>query len=105
MSKEFTDSNFEEEVINQEGLTVVDFWAPWCGPCKVLSPIIDKVSKAYDGKAIIGKLNVDDNTAKTTEYGIKSIPSILLFKDGKEISRTTGIRNESQLKEFIDANL
>src|SRR5690625_6632022 len=81
---EFTDENFATEVESGNGLTVVDFWAPWCGPCRFVAPVIDALADEYEGKAKIGKLNVDDNPATASRYGIRSIPTIGLFKDRSE---------------------
>lgn len=90
MAAVFTDSNFEAEVINADKLTVVDFWAPWCGPCLQLGPTIDALSKEYEGKVNVGKINVDENPNVSVNYGITSIPCVLFIKDGKVVDKQIG---------------
>jgi thioredoxin 1 len=90
MAAVFTDSNFEAEVINADKLTVVDFWAPWCGPCLQLGPTIDALSKEYEGKVNVGKINVDENPNISVNYGITSIPCVLFIKDGKVVDKQIG---------------
>ena len=87
MAFELTDTNFQEEVLDKEGLTVIDFWAEWCGPCKMISPIIEDLANDYEGKVLIGKVNVDDNPELSIKYGIRSIPTILFVKDGEIVDR------------------
>lgn len=95
------DNNFKGEVINNKGLTIVDFWAPWCGPCKMFGPIFENVSSIKTGVKFC-KLNVDeDNENISKEYGVMSIPTVILFKDGKEINRNIGFMDEDSLIEFI----
>lgn len=101
MSKEVNEKNFEE-VISSEGVVLVDCFAPWCGPCKALSPIIDELSKEYEGKAIIGKLNVDANQAIAVKYGIRSIPTLLIFKGGQLVDTTVGAPSKGALKAKLD---
>lgn len=79
----FTDKDFEEKVLKSKVPVVVDFWAPWCGPCKMVSPIIEELAKEYDGKVLIGKMNVDENQLPSSEFGIMSIPTVMIFKNGK----------------------
>ena len=96
------ENNFKEQVLNSKGLTVVDFWAPWCGPCKMFVPIFEKVSNTKD-KIKFCKLNVDeDNENVSKDFGIMSIPTIILFKDGKEIKRNIGFLDEDSLIEFLE---
>ena len=90
MALEFTDANFQTSVLDSDKLSVIDFWAEWCGPCRALGPIIEELSKEYAGKVNIGKLNVDHNPAVSTNYGITSIPSILFIKGGKIVDKQVG---------------
>ncbi len=104
MALEFTDNNFEEKVLSG-GVSVVDFWAEWCGPCKMLTPIIEELSKDYDGKASVGKLNVDDNPNVSMKYGIRSIPTILFIKNGEVVDKQVGVTTKQALSQKIDALL
>ena len=97
------DNNYDEVV--SSGLTLVDVFADWCGPCKVISPIIDELSSDYQGQVVFGKLNVDESPEKTTELGIRNIPTILVYKDGQIVERNTGAVSKNQLKELIDKHL
>ena len=97
------DNNYDEVV--SSGLTLVDVFADWCGPCKVISPIIDELSSDYQGQVVFGKLNVDEAPAKTTELGVRNIPTILVYKDGQIVERNTGAISKNQLKELIDKHL
>ncbi|HQG39149.1 MAG TPA: thioredoxin, partial [Chitinophagales bacterium] len=81
MAVEFTNDNFKEKVLDNNGVALVDFWAEWCGPCRLIGPVVEELSKEYDGKAVIGKLNVDDNREIAAQYGIMSIPTLLIFKN------------------------
>ncbi len=105
MATEFTDSNFKEKVLDNEKLSIIDFWAEWCGPCRVVGPIIEELAKDYDGKVNIGKLNVDDNALVSQQYGIRNIPTILFIKDGKVIDKQVGAAPkstlEAKLKQYI----
>jgi thioredoxin 1 len=100
-----SDAEFEEKVINSGLPVLVDFWAPWCGPCRMLSPTIEELSTEYEGRVVIAKMNTDENPATPTELGIMSIPSLLLFKDGELVDRTVGVRPKAVLKEWIDGAL
>lgn len=102
--KTITDQNWTSEVSEVEGLVVVDVWAPWCGPCRIVGPIIDELADEYEGKATIGKLNADENT-KSHEFGVTGIPSILFLREGKEIDRVVGALPKHVLKEKIDYHL
>lgn len=99
----FNDKNFEKEVIKSDMLTVVDFWAPWCGPCQLQGPIIDELIKNFKDKSVkIGKFNVDEGKEIPSNYGIMSIPAILFFKDGKVIQQLTGLQAKEDLFEKIN---
>lgn len=100
-----TDDTFEKNVLQSEGVILVDIWAEWCGPCKIISPILDEISEEFFGKLIITKLNIDYNQVTTTKYGIRSIPTLLLFKNGELIATKVGVLSKSQLKEFLGENL
>lgn len=102
MALEITDSNFTEMVNNNEGVSVVDFWAPWCGPCKMIGPIIDELHNEYEGKAVIGKVNVDDNPNTSMEFGVRSIPTILVFKNGEIVNKKVGVASKAELQKMIE---
>ena len=93
--------NFDEEILNNKGLSIVDFWAPWCGPCRMFSPVFEKVSKDTDNIKFY-KLNVDNNREIAKKCGVMSIPTIILFDKGKEVKRNIGLLNEEELKKFLD---
>ncbi|MCE1202432.1 MAG: thioredoxin [Bacteroidia bacterium] len=97
------DKNFSNTV--KSGLILVDFWAPWCGPCKVVGPIVADLANKYEGKAKVGKLNVDENQATATKYGIRSIPTLMIFKDGKPVEQLVGVRPKQALEKLIDKHL
>ncbi len=103
MALEFTDGNFQAEVLDSEQPVLVDFWAEWCGPCKMLGPVIDELASDYDGKAKIGKMDIDNNREAAVTYGIQSIPSIIIFKNGEEVNRFVGISPKEDLAGAIDA--
>jgi len=105
MALEFTDSNFQTDVLQSDKLTVVDFWAEWCGPCRAISPIIEELSKQYNGKIQVGKVNVDHNPNVSINYGITSIPAILFIKDGKVVDKQIGAAPKSILEKKIQAHL
>ncbi|MBT0721946.1 thioredoxin TrxA [Tatumella sp. TA1] len=100
-----TDSSFDTDVLKAEGVTLVDFWAEWCGPCKMIAPILDEIADEYEGKLTIAKLNIDDNPETAPKYGIRGIPTLLLFKAGEVIATKVGALSKGQLKEFLNANL
>lgn len=105
MALEFTDANFQETVVASDKLTVIDFWAEWCGPCRAIGPVIEELSKEYSGKVNVGKLNVDVNPAVSMQYGITSIPAILFIKGGQVVDKQIGAVPKSVLEKKIQANL
>jgi thioredoxin 1 len=103
MALELTDSNFEEKVVNSGKVALVDFWAEWCGPCRMIGPTVEELSREYDGKAVIGKLNVDNNQAVAAQFGIRSIPTILFFKNGQLVDKQVGVAPKQVLQQKLDA--
>ena len=101
----FTDQNFGTEVHKSTMPVVVDFWAPWCGPCKVVSPIIEELAGEFEGKVKVGKLNVDENQVMASEYGIMSIPSIVIFKNGKPVKTMIGAQSKENFKKGIEETI
>lgn len=99
---EFTDDNFENEVLKSEKPCLVDFWAEWCGPCRMVGPIVDEIAKEYSGKLKVGKLNVDNNNQTAVKYGIMSIPSLLFFNGGKVVDQIIGAVPKKQLVPKIE---
>jgi thioredoxin 1 len=97
MALEFTDANFEELVIKSGKPVIVDLWAEWCGPCRMLTPIVEEMAKEYEGRAVIGKLNVDDNPEITAKYGVRNIPTVLFFKGGEVADKQVGAVPKSAL--------
>ena len=100
-----TDDSFESDVLQSDAPVLVDYWAEWCGPCKMIAPILDEVASEYADKLKIAKLDVDQNAETAQKYGIRSIPCLMLFKDGDIIATQVGALSKSQLSEFIDQNL
>ena len=105
MAFEFTDTNFSETALADDTVSVVDFWAEWCGPCRMITPIIDELSTEYDGKAVIGKVNVDSNPETAMKYGVRSIPTILIIKNGEVVDKQVGVTTKQKLTEKINAHL
>ncbi len=102
----FTDANFEAEVLKSDKFVFVDFWAPWCGPCQMMGPIVETLSHEYEGKNIaIGKVNVDENPNTAGQYNVLSIPTFLLFKDGKVVDQVVGGVQKEKLQEMINKHL
>ncbi len=102
---DITDANFDSEVLQSEKPVLVDFWAEWCGPCKVLGPIIDEVAPEYDGKVKFTKLNIDQYPETAPKYGIRGIPTILLFKNGELKTTSVGVLTKSELNKLLDDNI
>ena len=99
------DSGFEAEVLESEQAVLVDFWAEWCGPCKMIAPLLDEMADTYADRMTIAKLNIDENPNTPNKYGIRSIPTLMLFKDGAVIAQKLGAMSKSQLTEFLETNL
>jgi len=99
---EITDSNFRDEVLSSPGPVVVDFWAPWCGPCRMLGPVIEELAVEYRGRVKVGKLNVDENPAAAEALRIEAVPTVMFFKDGRPVDRALGLNPKSAIRERID---
>lgn len=99
----FTDQNFQEEVLNSSTPVLVDFFATWCGPCKMLAPVVEELATEYAGKVKVGKLDVDDNPVVAQTYGVQSIPTILFFKNGQLVDKMVGFQNKELLEEKMDS--
>jgi thioredoxin 1 len=98
---EFTDQNFDQEVLKNDKPVLVDFWAPWCGPCQMMGPIIEELAKEMDGDARVGKLNVDENSKIAEEFSIMSIPALKIFKDGKVVKEFIGVQAKETLRDAL----
>jgi thioredoxin 1 len=105
MALEFTDQNFEELVLKSDKPVLVDFWAEWCGPCRMVGPVVDELSKEYEGKALVGKVNVDSNASISSNYGIRNIPTLLIFKNGVLVDKQVGVVPKATLAAKLDAQL
>ena len=105
MAQEITDNNFEETVMNSGQVALLDFWAQWCGPCRAIAPIVEELASEYEGKAIIGKVDVDRNQEIALKYNIRSIPTILIVKDGEIVDRHVGATTKAVLKGKLDKHL
>ena len=103
--KYVTDASFESDVLKSDAPVLVDYWAEWCGPCKMIAPILDETAKDYAGKLTVAKLNVDDNHALATRYGVRGIPTLMLFKNGTVVGTKVGALSKSQLSAFVESNL
>lgn len=105
MALELTDANFDEVVLKSDKPVLVDFWAVWCGPCRMVAPIVEELAKDYEGKAVIGKLDVDNNPNVSAQFGIRNIPTLLVFKNGEIVDKQVGAVPKSVLAAKIDAQL
>jgi thioredoxin 1 len=105
MAKEFTDSNFQAEVLDSETLTMIDFWAEWCGPCRAIGPVVEELAKEWEGKVNIGKVNVDHNPQLSMNYGITSIPAILFIKNGQVVDKLVGAQPKANFVKKIESHL
>ena len=103
MALEFTDANFKELVLDSDKPVLVDFWATWCGPCRAIAPVIEELHTEMDGKAFIGKVNVDENSDTPVTYGVRNIPTLLVFKNGEVVDKSVGAVPKAQLAEKLDA--
>lgn len=100
---EFTDSNFEGEVVQSSQPVLVDFWAPWCGPCRQIAPTVEQLATEYDGSVKVGKVNIDESPAVASSYGVTSIPTLMIFKGGEVVERFVGIQPKNRLQEALDS--
>ncbi len=105
MALEITDATFDEVVLQSDKPVMVDFWAAWCGPCRMVGPIIDELSNEYDGKAVVGKVDVDANQEFASKYGVRNIPTVLVFKNGELVGRQVGVAPKQTYAEALDAVL
>lgn len=102
---EFTEANFSSQVLESSQPVLVDFWAPWCGPCKMLAPTVDEIANDYAGRARVGKVNTDQDGSIASQYGIQGIPTVILFKNGQPVDRSVGLVNKAKLAGMIDKAL
>ncbi|MEM7160917.1 MAG: thioredoxin [Bacteroidota bacterium] len=105
MALEFTGANFEELALNSDKPVMVDFWAEWCGPCRMVGPIVDELASEYEGKAVVGKVNVDNDPEISAKYGVRNIPTILFLKNGEVVDKSVGAVPKNVLSDKIDAHL
>ena len=97
-----TDESFDSEIAKAAGPVLVDFWAPWCGPCRAVAPVLDELSGEYEGRAVIAKMNVDENMATPAKFGVRSIPNMVIIKNGAEVGRVVGSQPKANIKKAID---
>ena len=102
MAIEITDSNFEETVLKSDKPVLVDFWAAWCGPCRMVGPIIDEISEEYEGKAVVGKVDIDSNQQYAAQFGVRNIPTVLVFKNGELVDRKVGVSSKNDYAQALD---
>ena len=105
LTKAVTDESFKQDVLEASGAVLVDFWAEWCGPCKAVAPILDQLATEYAGKLTIAKVDIDNNPMAPTEYGVRGIPTMILFKDGKVVDTSVGAKPKGQLTAWLNAKL
>ncbi len=105
MAIELTDSNYQEKVEQSDKPVLIDFWAEWCGPCKMVSPVVEEIAKEYEGKAVVGKVDVDSNPELSSKFGIRNIPTILFVKDGEVVDKSVGAVSKDVLTEKLDKQL
>jgi thioredoxin 1 len=105
MALEITDSSFQEMVLNSDKPVLVDFWAVWCGPCRMLGPIVEEIANDFDGKAVVGKVDVDNNQEVSMKYGIRNIPTVLIFKNGEVVDKLVGVSPKEVIAEKLSAHL
>ena len=105
MALELTDANFTEQVLNSDKPVLVDFWAEWCGPCRMVGPIVEELAHDYDGKAVVGKVNVDENQGVAAQFGIRNIPTLLIFKNGQVVDKQVGVAPKNVLEGKLKAHL
>ena len=103
MALEITDSNFEEIVLNSDKPVLVDFWAAWCGPCRMVGPIIDELSEEYQEKAVVGKVDIDSNQQYAAQFGVRNIPTVLVFKNGELVDRKVGVSSKNDYAQALDS--
>lgn len=103
--RQVTDADFDSTILKSDKPALVDFWAPWCGPCRIIGPIVEELAPSYEGRATIAKLNVDDNPMVAQKLGVTSIPTLMIFKGGKLVDRVVGAMPKGELQKFIDRNL
>ncbi|MDR2644601.1 MAG: thioredoxin [Endomicrobium sp.] len=105
MAIEINETNFEKEVLSSDKPVLIDFWAPWCGPCKMLSPIIEEIASQYNGKAKVFKVNTDENMSLSTKFQITSVPCLILFKNGEVLNKIVGFRSKGDIEKLINSAL
>ena len=103
MALEITDSNFEEKVLKSDKPVLVDFWAAWCGPCRMVGPIIDELSEEYAGKAVVGKVDIDSNQQYAAQFGVRNIPTVLVFNNGELVDRKVGVSSKNDYAQALDS--